>query len=65
MLNDKLIELRAKSRRSRKIVADCVDIAQSTYRSYETGRSKPNSDTIKKLCWLFNISPNELLEWDK
>ncbi len=43
-------------------VADYLQISRSTYTYYETGKTEPDLENIKKLAKLFGVSVEELLE---
>lgn len=54
LINDSGLEL--------KEVADAVWLAPPTVSSYLTGKTKPNADTIIRLCKFFNVSADYLLD---
>ena len=54
--------LRLNNRMTQKQVADLLNIDRSTYTYYETGRTKPNVDTLVKLCCIFDVSMDILTE---
>ena len=62
MLNEKLREFRELCECSQQQVADCLNVDRSTYSYYESGRTEPSVDNLKKLARLFRVSMNELLE---
>lgn len=43
-------------------VADYLQISRSTYTYYETGKTEPDLENIKKLAKLFGVSVEELLD---
>ena len=42
-------------------VADYLQVSRSTYTYYETGKTEPDLENIKKLAALFHVSLEELL----
>lgn len=53
---ERLKELREKSGLTQKQVAEHLDITQSAYAQWETGRINPKKETIQKFADLFNVS---------
>lgn len=49
---------------TQKKLADFLQISHDTISLWEKGKSKPDIDTLKKLCILFNCTSDELLEID-
>ncbi len=62
MIGDKLKKARKKSNLSQEKVAEIINTSRSNISKYETGLLEPNIETLKKLCELYNISADELLE---
>ena len=62
---EKLKYYRKISRYSQKQLANELGIALSTYGKYETNEYQPKFDTLINICDKLNISPNDLLEYDK
>ncbi len=62
MLHEVLKMLRLNSRMTQKQVAEMLNVDRSTYTYYETGKIKPNVDTLVKLCNIFNVSMDILTE---
>lgn len=62
MLSDKLKECREMCDFSQQQVAECLNIDRSTYSYYESGRTEPSVENIKKLARLFGVSLCYLLE---
>ena len=58
---EKLRRCRESCALSQQQVADALNIVRSTYTKYESGKSRPNLNTIVKLAAIYNISPEELL----
>lgn len=56
-----LTRLRKANKLSQQQVADLVGINRSTYAYYETGKSRPKLDTLKKLAGIYSISVDEIL----
>lgn len=63
--NEKLKELRIEKKFSQKDVAQSLGIDRTTYTKYETGKSEPDFETIKKLADFFGVSIDSLLGRDK
>lgn len=62
MLHEVLKMLRLNSRMTQKQVAEMLNVDRSTYTYYETGKIKPNVDTLVKLCNIFSVSMDMLTE---
>ena len=62
--NENLKEARLKSGISQKDLAENIGVAKSTYSLYESGKRKPNVDTIKKIASSLNVSADTLLGID-
>lgn len=56
MLNERLKELRLKHEYSQKDVSEKLNIAQTTYAGYETGKHEPNIKTLTALANLYGVS---------
>lgn len=65
MLNARLRQFRELCDYSQQQVADCLNIDRSTYSYYESGRTEPSIDNLKKLASIFGVSILDLLEVDK
>lgn len=61
-LGKKLKQLRLQNNLLQKQVADYLKIVKSTYSQYETGKSRPDYETLKKIARLYNVSLDELLD---
>lgn len=46
---------------SQQNMADMLKISRSTYTYYETGKSEPGQDTLRKLCNILSVDFNCLL----
>ena len=62
MLHQMLKMLRLNNGMTQKQVADLLNVDRSTYTYYETGKIKPNVDTLVKLCCIFDVSMDALAE---
>lgn len=57
-----LRDLRKKhSKFSQQEMADKLNISRSTYTYYETGKSEPGQEKLKKICDILNVDFNTLL----
>ena len=59
-----LKSLRVNKGIKQKDLAEILGITQSAYNHYESGRSQPDINTLKKLAEFYNISVDELLNYD-
>ena len=57
-----LLQLRTKSGLTQKELADLLQISDKTVSKWETGVSKPTTDTLKQLATIFNIEVSTLLD---
>ena len=57
-----LLQLRTKSGLTQKELADLLQISDKTISKWETGVSKPTTDTLKQLATIFNVEVSTLLD---
>ena len=57
----KLKELRAANKLTQKNVSEKLNIAQTTYAGYETGKHEPNAETLLKLADLYKTSVDYII----
>ena len=65
MFNENLRQIRRIRDLTQAEVSEKINITKSGYANWEQGASEPNIDSIKKLCQVFNITADELLEMQK
>lgn len=65
MFSDRLREIREKRGLTQAEAAAAIEIAPSSYSAYELGRQNPRADVIVRMCKVFNVSADWLLETDK
>ncbi|WPO78674.1 helix-turn-helix transcriptional regulator [Flavobacterium sp. KACC 22761] len=63
-VGDKLKKLRKSKNMSQEEVADFLNLSQSAYARMESGETHSWASHISKICQLFEINPNELLQKD-
>ena len=61
-IKDKLKELRKENKYTQKQIAELLNISATGYASWEQGLAEPNLTAIKKICKLYNITADELLD---
>lgn len=52
------------SKYSQQEMADMLNISRSTYTYYETGKSEPGQEKLKKICNILSVDFNTLLGYD-
>ena len=52
---------KTNSKFSQQEMADMLNISRSTYTYYETGKSEPGQEKLKKICDILNVDFNTLL----
>lgn len=52
---------KTKSNFSQQNMSDMLKISRSTYTYYETGKSEPGQDTLRKICNILGVDFNTLL----
>lgn len=57
----KIKELRKNHNLTQKEISEKLNIAQTTYAGYETGKHEPNTETLLKIAELFNCSVDYLI----
>ena len=58
----KLRKIRIEKGYTQQDLALILNISQACYNRYEQGKREPSIETLRRLCVLFNISADELLE---
>ncbi len=46
---------------TQKQVAQMLNVVESCYANWEQGRTEPNIDTLRKLCEIFKVTIDELI----
>lgn len=64
MLKDVLKNLREESCLTQERVAELLAISRSTYAYYETGKTKPSIETLKRLARIYHTSLDRILEYE-
>ena len=64
MISEKIRSLRKAVGYTQLQVAKLLQVSRTGYASWEQGLAEPSSTDIKKLCVLYEISADELLEID-
>ncbi len=49
---------------TQKQVAKGLGVVESCYANWEQGRTEPNVEMLRRLCHIFNISADELINGD-
>ena len=62
LITEIIKKLRNSCNYTQKQVADKLGVDRSTYAYYESGRIKPDIDTIMKLSTIFNVHYTQILE---
>lgn len=62
MLKEVIKKLRKSYNYTQKEVADKLGVDRSTYAYYESGRIRPDIDTIRKLSDIFKVHYTQILE---
>lgn len=62
MYYEKLKEARKKAGYSQEKVSELINTSRSNISKYETGALEPNLETLKKLCELYKVSANYILD---
>jgi len=57
----KITELRKEKKITQEEIAKYLNMTQSTYQHYETGRTEPNIETLCKLADYYNVSLDYLV----
>ena len=60
----KLKELRQKANKSQQDMANILNMSQTGYNGYETGKSEPNIETLKKLAQYFHTTIDNLVGYE-
>lgn len=62
MFKDRLRKLRRLNDLTQTQMAKLIKISTTGYASWEQGLSEPSIEDIKKICVIFEVSADELLE---
>ena len=65
MFKDNLIDLRKMNDMSQEELAEKLQISRQTVSKYETGESVPDIDKCKQIAEIFNVSRDDLVNYDK
>ena len=65
MFSEKLKAVRKESGLNQKQVAEKLEISTTCYAGYEQGYRQPDLVTLRKICVLFDISADYLLDLEK
>ena len=58
---ENLKNIRKENELSQKQVAQKLNVVESCYANWEQGRTEPSISMLRKLCELFKININELI----
>lgn len=64
MFDERLKQLRKEKKVSQKTLADALFISQQAIAKWESDKSSPNPETVRKIAEYFNVSTDYLLEVD-
>lgn len=59
-----LKSIRRLSGLTQKQVATKLEVVESCYANWEQGRTEPNIETLRRLCVLFDVTLDELINGD-
>ena len=59
---ENLLKIRTRKKMNQVNLATKIGVAQETISAYESGKSFPSIDTLLKLCDIFNVSSDFLLD---
>jgi transcriptional regulator with XRE-family HTH domain len=65
MFHGKLRFLREKSGKIQSELAEFLSVGRTTYTNYETGKTEPDLNTVKKIAEYFHVTVDYLLAGDK
>ncbi len=65
MVGKRLRELRLSNGFTQKQIADVLNIDRSTYSYYETRKTQPDLNVIKKLASMYNVSCDYILDFER
>ncbi|WP_017187232.1 helix-turn-helix domain-containing protein [Alkalibacillus haloalkaliphilus] len=61
MIEKRLRDIRKQKNMTQEEVAKKIEVGRTTYAMYEQGRREPDYETLKKICELFEVSYDYLL----
>ena len=64
LIADKIKKLRKDNNMTQEDLADKLNVSRQTISKWETNVGVPDIDNIKAICDLFNISTDELLDYN-
>ena len=65
MFGEKLKQLRKEQQLTQEQLADKIDVARTTYSSYEQGRREPDNETLTRIANFFGVTTDFLLGRNK
>lgn len=63
-IKEKIKELRKSKGLTQLQISNLLNISKTGYASWEQGLAEPNIQYIKKMCVIFDVSADELLDID-
>lgn len=64
MINEIIIKYRKINKMSQSILGEIIGYSQDTISLWENGKAIPDYNALRKLCVIFNLEPNELMEME-
>lgn len=64
-VGERIKKIRLEKGMTQKEVAEKCGINDANIRKYESGRQNPKLDTIEKIATALEVSPSELLDWNR
>lgn len=65
MLNDVLKNLRKSNHWTQEYLAEQLNVSRQTIAKYENGETTPDIFTLKRLCNLYNVSVDDVIDSNK
>lgn len=59
--NERLKQIRISSNMTQREVVELLQTSHNCYASWEQGRTEPNTDMLRRLCKIFDVSADYLL----
>ena len=61
---DNLKMIRKECNLTQRQVAEKLGVVESCYANWEQGRTEPNIEMLRNLCFVFNVNIDELINWN-
>ena len=63
-IGENIKRFRIQAKFTQEELATRLGKSKNVISNWERGDNKPDADTIEEICFIFNISPNQIYSWE-